>query len=163
MKNQKKHYVYLSGPITADVATFQWREELEQMVEERNLRIAVINPCRSKFDQSIYAKLKTGEPVNFLEEAKKIPTGVLKRKDRQQVMISSLIVVNLAIQDKQKPTVGTIYELAWADEKHLPVIAIVDEKNPGLAAHPFAKDSISERVASVKEAVDLIDMFFIDV
>lgn len=163
MKNQKKHYAYLSGPITADIATFKWREDFERLVEERNLRIAVINPCRSKFDQIIYSKMKAGEPINFLEEAAKIPTGVLKRKDRQQVMISSLIVVNLAIQDKQKPTVGTIYELAWADEKHLPVIAIVDEKNPGLANHPFIKDSISERVKSVEEAVNLIDMFFIDV
>lgn len=163
MRNTKKHYVYLSGPISTDIRTFQWREQFEQEIDRRNLEIAVINPCRSKFDQILYKQMKEQGQIDYFKESKKIPAGVLKRKDRQQVRISSLIVVNLAIHDPKKPTIGTIYELAWADEMHLPVIAIVDEQQHDIYAnHPFIADSISQRVSSLNESIDIIENFFID-
>jgi nucleoside 2-deoxyribosyltransferase len=110
----------------------------------------------------MFSKLKTGK-VDFNKESKKIPAGVLKRKDRQQVRISSLVVVNLAIHDPNRPIVGTIYELAWADELRLPVIAIIDEQNHNLyATHPFIVDSISQQAKSIQDAIDIIENFFVD-
>lgn len=162
MRNTKKHYVYLSGSISSNIDTFNWRLEFEQEIEKRKLDIVVINPCRSKFDQIMFSKLKTGK-VDFNKESKKIPAGVLKRKDRQQVRISSLVVVNLAIHDPNRPIVGTIYELAWADELRLPVIAIIDEQNHNLyATHPFIVDSISQQAKSIQDAIDIIENFFVD-
>jgi nucleoside 2-deoxyribosyltransferase len=162
MKNTKRHYIYLSGSISSNIETFNWRTEFEQEIDKRKLDIVVINPCRSKFDQTMFKKMKAGQ-INFNEEHKKIPAGVLKRKDRQQVRISSLIVVNLAVHDPNRPMVGTIYELAWADELRLPVIAIIGEQqNDIYANHPFILDSVSQTAKSVQEAINIIEDFFID-
>jgi hypothetical protein len=164
MRTDKKHYVYLSGSITSDPRTFQWRTDFENLIDSRGLPVVVQNPCRSKYDQNVLKRIMSGQKVDHFRDDKKLPFGVLKRKDRQMIRICSLIVVNLKIINKERPPIGTIYELAWADELRLPVIAIIGEDQDDIfASHPFIIDSYCERVPSVEEAVNVIDEFFVEV
>jgi len=156
----KKHYIYLAGNISTDIKTYEWREEFERLVKEREMRVAVLNPCKNKFNEEMRGYINRGG-TDFLKRAKTFGFGVLPRKDRQMIGISTIIVVNFSLIHPKKPSIGTMFELAWADDGHIPIIAIIDPKKKQgtqeylYANHPFVKDAVSEYVNSVEEAVNL--------
>lgn len=161
----KKHYIYLAGNISTDIKTYEWRMKFERLVKERNLPVAVLNPCKNQFNEEMLKAMKHGLK-DFFSKAGKMPLGVLPDKDYQMVKISTIIVSNFKYIHPKKPSIGTVAECIWARDLHIPVIAIVDESKKKsvqylYSRHPFLDRCISERVNSVEEAVDIVEKFFV--
>lgn len=165
MQTSKRHYIYLAGNISGNLETYLWREKFESLIDEREINVVVLNPCRNRFNQKLGGFIEQGgNESDFFTEASYMEFGILPLKDRKMIEISTVIVANLALHNPMKPMIGTMFELAWADELKIPVIAIVDESTPWgklYSLHPFINRCISARVNNVEEAIKLIDQFFV--
>lgn len=162
---RKKHYIYLAGNISDDIRTYEWRIRFEEESKNRNLPIEIMNPCNNLFNTRIAPKKKGKNRGSLFDRAvSQKGKGVLPLKDFSMVKICTLIVANLALVYTEKPMIGTVFELAWADSLKIPVIAIVDETHTLgklYSQHPFIERCISTKVDDEIEAIDIIEDFFI--
>ena len=87
------------------------------------------------------------------------PHSIVHR-DYVAVTNANLIVVNMDTFGTERGLCGTLCELAWAWEHHIPIIMITDEKK--YAEHPFLSYFASEIVSSVDELLEkkLINYFY---
>jgi len=76
------------------------------------------------------------------------PHSIIHR-DYKSVTSADLIIANMNTFEEQRPLTGTICELAWAWEKHIPIIMITKEDKYKL--HPFLSYFASDIVSSVNE------------
>ena len=76
------------------------------------------------------------------------PQGIFTR-DYQCVKRADILIVNTDTFGENRPLLGTIFEMAWAFEHHVPVIMIT--KDTMYREHPFLKNNISWYVESVEE------------
>jgi len=81
-----------------------------------------------------------------------VPGTALVNRDYWCVKKSDLLIVNLDTFGCTRPLTGTIYELAWAWEFKIPVIAIKGEDHYN--DHPFLKDTVKIWVNSIEELID---------
>lgn len=159
-KEKKKHYIYLAGNISEDNRTYEWRERFTELMSDEP-KVIVVDPCKNKFNQAMKNAAESG--MAFTREAKKRSQRILRSKDYQMVKISSVIVVNLELNSKEKPMIGTMMELAWArDIFYVPVIAITGGVENIYTTHPWVDECCSAKVNTVEEAVDTIKTFFLD-
>jgi nucleoside 2-deoxyribosyltransferase len=82
-----------------------------------------------------------------------IPGKAIVHRDYQSVVNSNLIIANLDTFGATRPLTGTIYELAWAWMKEIPVILITN--NHIYTKHPFIVDTASVIVSSVEPSPQL--------
>jgi len=149
----KKYTIYLAGQISENIETYNWRRNvIEQLKDCKN--ITIINPCNSEFnrnlegDESLFATWPTTAVANLL-----VP------KDKNHVLQSDCIIANLNIYSKDKPLIGTLFELAWAyDQSHTMVIGIHDEKfgDKYTIEHPFVRRALDIIVNNEYEACKLV-------
>ena len=157
-KANQKIKVYLCGSITPNYKTRQWRNELTSIIDESlSGSIKIINPTKNGFNKTIESIKDYDEFFKRIDNTQ----NILKRIDYQLIKNSDVIICNVSIFDIQKPPIGTIYELAWADHHRIPVIGIIStEENPYIK-HPWIRDSFAYSVYDVKGVVFLLKQFFV--
>ena len=158
--------IYLSGNISPNPATYQWRDNFTaRMVLAGHTTpraIEIINPCRTRFDQEL-RKLKASGDMAAYDEMRASTQLILPKADRQSVLRSDIMVVNLELADPVHPPIGTTHELCWAaDVPGLTVIAIIGEEPNVWSLHPFNARCINYAVENVWEAVDTVVQYFFD-
>lgn len=87
------------------------------------------------------------------------PQAIVHR-DHKCVDMSDLIIANLDTFGEDRPLIGTLCELAWAWEKHIPIVLITTEKQ--YTEHPFLRYFASWIVSDVDELLDkkIVNYFF---
>lgn len=158
--HKKRNYVYLAGQINSNPRTYEWREEFTKLVENES-HIVVVNPCANRFNQGMRGVGKDG--LEFAREAVKRSQKILRAKDYQLVKMCNVIVVHLCFSTSEKPMVGTIQELTWArDIFYTPVIAITEGEESIYTTHPWIDECCSAKVETVKQAAEMLKMFFVE-
>ncbi len=100
------------------------------------------------------------DPLNGKEFATITPDGLkssvpgtaLVSRDYWCVRNSNLLIVNLDTFGSERPLTGTIYEMAWAWEFKIPVIAIRGANHYNV--HPFIEDTVKIYVDSVEQLIE---------
>lgn len=155
---------YLIGQISADVEeTYRWRERI-RLHFEPNPMMSIIDPCNNSFNQGLLKTAKRTEDPQRLKVYRKFGTNLLVPKDKTYVKKSTMAIANLNPYDPAKPTIGTLFELAWYhDEPEKSVIGIFegDWKKDVLCNHPFVRSTINTWVKTDEEACNLIEYFYL--
>lgn len=156
-----KTTMYLVGQITADMKTYEWRENVEKELAGYGLRI--INPCNSDFDKTSLEKAK-GDNAFLHKIQWKSETNLLVPKDRSHVRESHIIVANLNLIDPLKHPIGSFFELAWAYGQDYTVVIGIYDGNPNkdpICSHPFVRAAVHTFVKDEFKACDLIKRYMV--
>lgn len=138
--------VYLAGSIrglTVEEAD-GWREQATLTLER--LGIGVLSPLRFKPFMPNAGVIESEYPQTVLGTAK----GITAR-DRFDVMRCDALLANLS---NDRPSVGTMIELGWADAFRKPIVAVLTEGGPN--DHPMVREVVSFAVGSLPEAYEVL-------
>ena len=142
--------IYLAGLIATDhLETFEWRKEA--LLELRDL-FDVLSPLRGKEqlstdDGGVTSNMHTNRDIIL--------------RDYNDIVKSDVVLVNLETYGSKRALLGTIYELAWAWHRRLPVVAIAAEDNYLMRRHPFVEQTVCHYHLTVKSACRFINEYFI--
>jgi nucleoside 2-deoxyribosyltransferase len=147
-----KKKIYLAGLIHTNVQdTLNWRlgarAELDGDFE-------VLDPLRGK--EHIYQRGGDSEAdrTGGLVTTMMSPRALMQR-DFADVRAADVILANLYDYISGRPLTGTIYELAWAWERHKPVVAFCPN-GYWIREHPFVSETVSEWFTDHLDATDYI-------
>lgn len=145
--------VYLAGPISglSYDECVNWREEAKAALAKYGIR--GFSPMRHKGYLSAEAKIEHDYPARVMSCQKGIMT-----RDHYDVISSDAILVNLlgcTPEGTNRVTVGTVMELAWAWDRRIPVVAVM-EKEGNLHDHPMVREAIGFRVETVAEGIGVV-------
>lgn len=145
--------VYLAGPIagTTKYESLCWRGDVAAALEERE--IETLSPMRHKEDLAMLPEI--ARDFNEYKDRGIFCTsrGIMDR-DRADVMRCDALLVNLLGTDK--PSLGTIMELAWADILRKPVVVAMEPRGNPHDLHPMIHEAIGFRVETLEEAIDAV-------
>lgn len=157
------YIVYLIGQISKDPFTYQWRTEVEKYFHSAptNSHVEIINPCRSEFNKKALTTMtetqNSSGKVYAVEGIK-----LLTPKDRRYVAQSNAAIANFNIYDKEKPLIGTIFELAWYYDSPDKMIIGFYDGDPTQnvwTRHPFVQNSVHVWVKDHKQACEILENY----
>ncbi len=148
--------IYLAGYIGADPASFEWRNEAEIIMRHDNVEL--VNPAKNKLDEALLSKYKGNEKALYAQYTKSDSSAaIFVPKSYWEVKKSDIIIANFDITDKDRPMVGTLFEVAWALEDMKPVISICKSPDTNVyAKHPFIKRGTTVFVDNIEQACGLV-------
>ena len=153
MSDGKKR-VYLVGVISEDPASHLWRKEAKRLLGDN---FYIDDPTSSKFDkETLKEAAGDAEKIHVLVDQHQ--SEILLPKSQQSVEDCDIVLVNLSIEAKDRPMIGSIMELAWAYKLHKTVIAV---RGTGYySRHPMVKGIVHAWADSLEEAVGIIKEFY---
>jgi nucleoside 2-deoxyribosyltransferase len=144
--------IYLAGPITGlnHAGSVNWRKQFAELMS--GLGVECFSPMRGKDYLESETVIQGSYPGSILSNQRAIMT-----RDRYDCTRCSLIVANL-LRDVaaagQKPSLGTVMELGWADLSRIPVIGIIEKDvTSSPYNHPMVLDTLGFHVETVEQAV----------
>jgi hypothetical protein len=158
--SEKDMKIYLAGYISGEVIDqcFSWRKRLREHYNNwpdkngkpKRYPICWLDPLNGED----FAEISPDGLKGVL------PANAIVHKDYRSVEICDLIVVNMDTFGQKRPLIGTICELAWAWDKHKPIIMVTDDYN--YREHPFFKSFVSWFIPTVDELIEkkLINEFY---
>lgn len=159
MKVRGQSIVYLSGTMLQDSKTHkEWREVATEELEKHGIQ--TLNPYRGR-EHSVDGKITKVGSYHYTESSSPVKNrlaNMLVARDLKDVQDCDLLLVNLKGTKDQRPSIGTLSELAWAFYLHKPVVCIVDEATTqsDYYKHPFMHIFVSQWVSTVEEGVDAV-------
>jgi len=149
--------IYLVGQISPKYEeTYQWRRNLEKRFEGRE-DIKFINPCDNPFNQKVLEEREYAVSENGRVDA----IDVLPSKDYTFCKRSSMAIVNMNHYDKNKPMLGSFFELGWyytMPEKT--VIGFAEDLNDYQIQHPFVQQAVTVWCHNEEEVSFIIEKYF---
>lgn len=139
--------VYLAGPIKGlsyDGANY-WRDVMISDLAQHDIK--GLSPMRCKE----YLEGCTNLGMSFYDGVLSTPRGIMVR-DRFDATRCDVMLVNLL--HATTVTIGTCMEIAWADLKRIPVVAIMEDGN--IHDHPMINEAVGFRVKTLEEARDTV-------
>jgi len=154
--------VYLIGQITSHSETYEWRRRvIERFKEHETFRF--FDPCNNMFSQSAL-KVSKGDVESFKKFAAwNSFSSILVPRDMSFVLNSDVAFANLNIYTKDKPLLGTFFELAWYKmhpEKTVIGIFDGDPIESFICQHPFVRSAVHVWTRNEEEAGDILEEFF---
>lgn len=144
--------VYLAGPITglSYKGCTEWREAVRADLAQ--VGIEGVSPMRCKHYLERLSEI-SGHGREYVHMSPLSgPRGVVTR-DRFDVHRADVLLVNL--HGAKQVSIGTMFEIAWAFQKHTPIVAVM-EKEGHPHDHMFVWEAIGYRVETIEEAVDIV-------
>jgi len=142
--------VYLAGPIRGlnfDGAS-NWRDHATSELEKHG--VTGYSPLRAK--KHLLEHLDVlDERRNKVDHPIVSPQGVVGR-DRFDVQTCDLMLVNLL--GATEVSIGTMFELAWADILRKPVILVMEDEG-SIHEHFFIRQTVMYSVQDLDEAIQL--------
>ena len=132
----------------------QWRRDAIKKLGENFI---VDDPTSSKFDKETL-KEAAGDAEKIHKLVDSHQSEILLPKSFQAVEKADIILINLAIEAKDRPMIGSIMEIAWAYSLHKTVIAI--RGTTYYSRHPMVKGSVHAWADSLEEATGIIKEFY---
>jgi nucleoside 2-deoxyribosyltransferase len=161
MKVRGEYVVYLSGAMFQDCPEQEtWRVHAATFLERNGVQ--VLNPYRGRDVRGTITKVGSYHYTESTAPVKNKLANLLVNRDLKDVGDCDLLLVNLQDTKNERPSIGTISELAWAHLMNKPVICIIDEKTTedDYYKHPFMHVFISQWVSSVEEGIEAILYFW---
>ena len=140
--------VYLSGPmagLTYEEGT-EWREYV-------TTKLYGFANCLSPYRGKDFLKGRTIQNVIY-GDVMATPKAITTR-DRWDTTTSDVVLVNLT--DYQKFSIGTIMEVAWADQARVPVVAVIPEASEYFK-HPILTQCCAYIVQDLDEAIRIVEV-----
>lgn len=148
-----KPIVYLAGGIAglSGMAACQWRVQAANDLRERGLD--PLDPMRSK--KTLAYTLQISTDFHDYEKSGAFFTsrGIMAR-DFNDVKRCDALLVNLL--GLEKPSLGTIMELAWAYALQKPAVVAIEPQGNPHEGHPMIHEAMPFRVHSLQEATDTV-------
>jgi hypothetical protein len=149
--------IYLVGQISPKFeVTYQWRRNLEEAFAGRD-DIKFINPCANPFNEKVLEKKQYAVSRDFRVDA----IDVLPSKDYTFCKRSSMAIVNMNHYDKDKPMLGSFFELGWyftMPEKT--VIGFTEDLGDYQVQHPFVQQAVTTWCNNEYEAAAIVEKYF---
>jgi nucleoside 2-deoxyribosyltransferase len=139
-----KPMIYLAGPMSGLPAHHAngWRKVVAEQLSDIT---RCLNPTRGLPFAGILPKVDDASPLSMAP-------GVVGR-DRWDIERSDLVLANFL--GAKVPSVGTIFELGWADAYRVPVVLVMeDEGNPH--DHPMVTHTAAFRVNNIPDAIQVV-------
>ena len=150
-----KEVIYLIGQISTEKEiTYHWRQEVRAFfnsaINEVGSSISnnfeIIDPCDNEWNKSVanFNREKEADPQR-LKVYKSKGIGLIVPKDYSYVLRSTGCIANMNQYDPLKPTIGTLFELAWYyqnPEKCVIGVFDGDPTNDVYCNHPFVKETV---------------------
>lgn len=136
--------IYMAGPVKGldyESAT-DWRTWFANKMS--GLNVECLDPLRGKEelqDETSIDRIEYDTPLSC-------PTGIYIR-DRFDALRCDLLIVNLL--GAEKPSLGSVMEIAWADALHKPIILVMEPGN--IHEHAMILGACGFRVQCLEEAV----------
>lgn len=149
--------IYLVGQISPKFEeTYQWRRNIRDKFTGRE-DIQFIDPCDNPFNKKVLEEkeyaVSSKRRVNAID--------VLPPKDYTFCMRSSMAIVNMNHYDKNKPMLGSFFELGWyytMPEKT--VIGFAEDLNDYQIQHPFVQQAVTVWCKDEWEASEILEYYF---
>ena len=149
--------IYLVGQISPKFeVTYKWRKNLENLYVGRS-DIKFINPCANPFNEKVLEKKEYAVTRDYRVDA----IDVLPAKDYTFCKRSSMAIVNMNHYDKDKPMLGSFFELGWyftMPEKT--VIGFAEDLNDYQVQHPFVQQAVTTWCRNEYEAAAILEKYF---
>lgn len=161
-----KKKLYMCGPITGLTynESLEYRKHLEERLQD--LGFETFCPMRGKafLEQDMgnkklpnsFAHTKNSH-LPFVNEQS------IFMRDRFDVLNSDMIIANfLPVEtveiENQIVSIGSVFEIAWAMDYNIPVIAIMTKNN--IHQHLFIRRACMEIVPDLETAINVISVYF---
>lgn len=149
-----KPLVYLAGPIAGCTGpeAFDWRLVAEKLLDDRG--IEALTPMRAK--SGLLCEKSISRDFHDYQDRGVFytPYGIMTR-DHTDVLRSDALLVYFV--GAETVSAGTAMELAWAFDRHKPVVVAIEEGNENPhARHPMISVAMPFRVPTLEEAVDAV-------
>ena len=150
---------YLVGQISPLFEiTYLWRNTVINEMKEFEDEIGFINPCANSFN----SKLVNESRYAVTKEKRSFGIDILPHKDYTFVLESDIAIVNLNQYDKDKPLLGSFFELAWYfANPEKTVIGFADDLDSYLCKHPFVQGAVSVWCNDVYGSIYLLQKYFL--
>ena len=148
--------VYLSGTMAEDKPEHRaWRVQATQKFNEHGIHTR--SPYRGR-DKSKIMKVDNYHYTYSTAPVSNRLGNMLVARDLKDVQDCDILMVNLKGTKGERPSIGTLSELAWAYLLRKPVVCIVDEDStdPNYYKHPFIHTFVDHWVSTVDEAIEVI-------
>ena len=148
-----KPLVYLAGAIAglSGADATDWRREARYQLDAR--AIESLDPMRAKHELAEQPRIST----NFNDYADRgaffTSRGIMAR-DFNDVKRCDALLVNLL--GLEKPSLGTIMELAWAYALQKPAVIAIEKSGNPHDNHPMIHEAMPFRVETLDEAIDAV-------
>ena len=148
-----KPIVYLAGGIAGlrGADAMDWRQHAFWMLEERG--IEALDPMRAKDALGGQTRISTDfhdyEQLGAFFKSRGIMT-----RDFNDVNRCDALLVNLL--GLEKPSLGTIMELAWAYALQKPAVVAIEASGNPHDNHPMIHEAMPFRVETLDEAIDAV-------
>ena len=143
-----KSLLYLAGPITGCTygACVDWRVDFAAKLPDF---ILPISPMRAKN----YLKDRGILEGSYNEFALSTERGINKR-DKTDVRRADMVFVNFL--GASRVSIGTVMEIAWAQEYQKPIVVAMEKSGNPHDGHPMLNDSIDFRVDNLDDAMYIV-------
>jgi nucleoside 2-deoxyribosyltransferase len=144
--------VYLAGAIAglSGADAIDWRN---QAVEDLKLRgVEALSPMRAK--DVLRNRTISGNFNDYKDLGAFFTSRGIMTRDFNDVKRCDALLVNLL--GLEKPSLGTIMELAWAFAFQKPAVIAIEKTGNPHSNHPMLHEAMPFRVDSLEEAIDSV-------
>ncbi len=156
-----KERIYLIGQISVDKEiTYSWRQDVRKYFKDKD-NFEMIDPCDNEFN--LNNTNFAGEDPQRLKIYKSKGIGLIVPKDYSYVLRSTGCIANMNQYDKDKPMIGTLFELAWMYQNQEKCVIGVYNGNPDedlYCSHPFIKETIDVWCRNHMEASEMLYKYY---
>lgn len=151
-----RHTVYLAGPISGLGYTdaTDWREQAVSWLNDHEIQ--GLSPLRAK-DYLRHVSGDVGFSETMDEYAAYSPLSTqrgLMDRDRYDATRCDVLLANLL--GAKKVSVGTVMEIAWADQRRTPIVAVIEADGSNIHEHAMVNEAIGFRVATLAEGLSIV-------
>lgn len=148
--------IYLAGPIggMSYKKSNEWRDDV--LVELKECGIDCYSPLRGKEFLEKERKI-CNNPQHYGTSPLATTKGIMTRDHNDCVKADALLINFKGIK---KPSIGTAMEMAWAYDKHIPIVVVCEEDNPNIM-HPMVAETVHYRVDTMEEGIELIKLILL--
>lgn len=140
--------VYLAGPITG--CTFdgctEWRDVAKKVLADAGIQ--AFSPMRAKHYLKEHGVLTGSYPdAGLFSSQKNIMTRDFYDCTTADVVLAYLL-------GAPKPSVGTVMEMAWTYDRHIPLVVVAEDGN--CHEHPMVNEAIGFRAKTLDEGLMIV-------
>lgn len=154
--------IYLAGPIAGlsyDGAT-NWRMDAAEALDQchpwaggTHEHVKTLSPLRAKdYLKDVQQLSNKDVPIYAQMSPLSTPRGIMTR-DHNDATRCDVMFVNLF--GAEKISMGTMMELAWAYDRHIPVVCWIETQG-NIHDHPMVNECIDFRASTFDECVALV-------
>jgi len=157
--------IYLIGQISANnIKTYQWRQDVGKFFRDEP-NFEMIDPCDNEFNKSVsdFNGERGNNDPHRLWVYKTKGIGLIVPKDHSYVLRSTGCIANMNQYDPEKPTIGTLFELAWYYQNPEKCVIGVFDGDPTediYCNHPFVNETVDVWCRDHMEAAELLKEYY---